>query len=62
MTMQISQEQHDQLIELIEDTIEYFCDENVLSGELVYTILECHARAKVYEMQGIVTEDSWMDA
>ena len=62
MTMQISQEQHDQLIELIEDSVEYFCDENMLSGELVYTILECFSRAKVYEMQGIVTEDSWMDA
>jgi|TARA_B100001094_G_scaffold144170_1_gene139671 hypothetical protein len=60
--MQISQEQHDQLIELIEDTIGYFCDENMVSGELAYSIMECLATAKVAEMQGIITEDFCMDA
>ena len=55
--MMISTEQHSELIELIEDTVEYFCDQNMLSGELVYTVLECYAQAKVAEMQGLVASD-----
>ncbi len=55
--MQISYEKHDELIELIEDSIEHFCDENMISGELAYTIVECLAHAKIAEIEGRVTPD-----
>ena len=56
--MQISYEQHQELVELIEDTVEHFCDENMISGELVYNVLECLAQAKIAQIQGIVTQDA----
>ena len=50
--MQITTEQNQQLIELFEDTVAYFCNENMLSGELVYTLLECYAIAKQEQLRG----------
>ena len=50
--MQISREQLDELTEVIEDTIEYFCDQNQISGELAWTVLECLAVAKQAEIKG----------
>ena len=29
-----------ELLELIEDIVEYYCDENRISGQLAYTIVE----------------------
>ena len=55
--MQISRERLAELRELIEDTAEYFCDENKLSGELAWTCIECLATAKLAEMQGLITAD-----
>ena len=55
--MNITYEQHDELIELIEDSIEFFCDQHMISGELSYTIVECYAHAKIAEMEGRVTPD-----
>ena len=51
--MNITQQQHDQLIELIQDTIEYYCDENMVSGELVYTVLQCYSEAKLAQLSGV---------
>ena len=39
---------------LLEDTAEYFCDENVMSGELFWTMVECFATAKLAELEGEV--------
>lgn len=52
--MNITTEQHAQLIELIEDSVEYYCDENRISGELVYTIIEAYSAAKVAQLRGEV--------
>jgi len=52
--MNITTEKHQQLIELIEDTVEYYCDENMVSGELVYTVLECYSIAKLAQLRGEV--------
>ena len=52
--MNITTEQHSQLIELLEDTVEYYCDENRLSGEMVYTIIEAYSAAKVAQLRGEV--------
>ena len=50
--MQITQEQHTQLIELIEDSVSYYCDENRLSGEMIYTIIGAYSDAKVAQLKG----------
>jgi hypothetical protein len=42
---------------LLEDTAEYFCDENVMSGELFWTMVECFATAKLAELEGEVLPD-----
>ena len=53
-TMSITQQQSDDLKELLEDTISYFCDENMLSGETVWTVAECLAVAKQAQIKGLV--------
>jgi len=50
--MQISRPQLSELTEVIEDTIEYYCDKEQISGELAWTVLECLATAKIAEMRG----------
>lgn len=52
--MQISREKLDELTELLEDTIEYFCDKEIISGQLAWTIVECLAVAKQAEIAGEV--------
>ena len=46
------QEQEDykiaiQLLEVIEDTVEYFCDENRVSGEKVWTMINALSETKL---------------
>ena len=50
--MQISHEQLQELTEIIDDTIEYFCDKEQVSGELAWTLVECLATAKLAELNG----------
>lgn len=52
--MNISREKLDELKELLEDTIEYFCDSNIVSGQLAWTVAECLAVAKQSEIAGEV--------
>ena len=51
--MQISREQEQELRELLEDTLEYFCDSNQVSGQVAWTVTECLAIAKQAELQGV---------
>ena len=53
--MNISREKLDELTGLLEDTLEYFCDQEQVSGELAWTITECLAVAKQAEIKGLVT-------
>ena len=55
--MQITQAQLQQLTELVEDTIEYYCDQNMASGQVAWAIVECLAVAKQAEIQGLVVAD-----
>ena len=55
--MEISNEKLAELTEIIEDTVEYACDQWMLSGELAWSVLECLAVAKQAELQGLVTAD-----
>ena len=50
--MHISGPQLNELTEVIEDTIEYFCDKEQVSGELAWTVIECLATAKISELKG----------
>ena len=50
--MEISREKLQELTEIIEDTIEYACDQWMLSGELAWSVLECLAQAKQAEIKG----------
>ena len=52
--MEISNDQLQELTEIIEDTIEYFCDHEQISGELAWTCLEAFAVAKLTEMSGVL--------
>ena len=53
--LEISREKAQELRELLEDTIEYFCDQEMVSGEVAWTITECLAVAKQAEIKGFIT-------
>jgi hypothetical protein len=55
--MEISREQLQELTEVIEDTVEYSCDQWTISGEKAWAIIECLAIAKQAEIAGLVTSD-----
>ena len=55
--MNISHEDLTELTEIVEDTIEYFCDKQLVSGELVWTIILCLATAKLEELKGDIVPD-----
>ncbi len=55
--MEMTRTQLAELTALFEDTAEYFCNENMISGEKLYTVLECLATAKLAEFNG---ELGWM--
>ena len=52
--MEISKDQLNELTEIVEDTIEYFCDHEQVSGELAWTCLEALAVSKLTEMSGVL--------
>ncbi len=43
-----------ELTDLIEDSVEYFCDQNMVSGELAWCIVEAYAMAKEAQLKGLV--------
>ena len=48
----LNQETHQQLKEIIEDSVEFFCDENMVSGELTWIVIQCLAEAKIAQLRG----------
>ena len=52
--MQITRENEQELRELLEDTIEYFCDQNMVSGQVAWIVAECLAVAKQAELEGLL--------
>ena len=55
--MNLTRPQHSELTGAIEDTVAYLCDTHMLSGQLVWTVVECLAEAKLAELYGEVTPD-----
>ena len=54
MNATISREQLKELTEVIEDSVQYVCDQEMLSGEAAWTILQCLAEAKLAELRGVI--------
>lgn len=50
--MEITREQLQEITEVIEDTVEYFCDQYTASGQLAWTVVETLATAKLAELNG----------
>ena len=50
--MELTRTQLQEITELFEDTAEYYCDSNVISGQKLWTVLECLATAKLAELNG----------
>ena len=50
--MHITVEQLNELTEVVEDTIEYFCDQHMKSGQLAWIAVEALAQAKLAELNG----------
>lgn len=48
----LTQELHEELTGLIEDSVSHFCNYNMISGELTWTIVQCLATAKVEQLKG----------
>ncbi len=57
MHMQISKELLDDLTGLQEDVAASFTDENMVSGETYWTVVESLATAKLAELRGEVVPD-----
>ena len=56
--MEISREQLQELTEVVEDTVEYACDQWTISGEKAWTTIHCLSIAKLAELEGLVTSDA----
>jgi hypothetical protein len=53
--MQITRPHLKEITEVIEDTVEYACDKYQLSGELLWTVIETLAIAKLAELRGEIS-------
>jgi hypothetical protein len=51
-TYSLDRDTHQELNELLEDTVAYFCQENMISGELAWLVTQCFATAKVEQFKG----------
>ena len=50
----IDREIHNEIVEVIEDTVEYACDKHVISGEVLWTVVYALATTKLAQLKGEV--------
>ena len=50
--MQLSRNAHDTLIEGIEELVYEICSQELVSGEALYTVINCFSEAKLAEYAG----------
>ena len=50
--MEMTRTQLQEITALFEDTAEFYCDDNLISGQKRWTVLECLAAAKLAELNG----------
>ena len=48
----LDNEVHQHLTELLEDSIEFFCNEYMVSGELAWLVTQTFATAKIEQFKG----------
>ena len=48
----LDREVHQNLTELLEDSIQFFCNEYMISGELAWLVTETFATAKLEQFKG----------
>ena len=53
MSKTIDRYTHDELTDLLEDSISYFCDEHGISAEIGWIIAECFAAKKQAEIKAL---------
>ena len=54
MSYTLDNETHSDLVELMEDAVEHFCDEYKISGELTWLVIQSLATAKLEMFKGNV--------
>ena len=54
----IESEQLDEFNDLIEDTLAYFCDEYMVSGELSWVLIQALSEARLEEMRQHEDQDA----
>ena len=50
--MELTRTELAEITELLEDTVEHYCDQNIISGQKLWTVVECLATAKLAELNG----------
>tara|TARA_A200000113_G_scaffold194986_1_gene185266 strand:+ start:222 stop:416 length:195 start_codon:yes stop_codon:yes gene_type:complete len=50
--MNISQDQFTELLHVLEDTVEYYCDQQQVSGELAWTAVQALSAGKILLLKG----------
>ena len=51
MKYTLDREVHQDLRELLEDSVEHICDKHMISGELAWLVAQTLAESKLYEMK-----------
>ena len=54
MSYTLDNESHQNLIELMEDSVEFYCNEYKISGELTWLVIQSLATAKLEMFKGNV--------
>ena len=54
MAYTIDRSKAQEIREIIEDTVGYYCDENMVSGELAWIMVSALAEAKIAQLKGEV--------
>ena len=52
--MDISHDQFTELLHVLEDTVEYYCDQQHVSGELAWTAVQALSAGKLLLLKGAV--------
>ena len=52
--MDISHDQFTELLHVLEDTVEYYCDQQQVSGELAWTAVQALSGGKLLLLKGAV--------
>ena len=52
--MHISHDQFTELLHVLEDTVEYYCDQQQISGEVAWTAVQALSSGKILQFNGAV--------